>query len=137
MAVGNFDEVSFDGSIGGFDIDEIISSGGKGDNGRDAVRRREPFKPTGLIDRPKLKARKDIEDRIQDARDIQAEVSEQVAREFGEESKRLALVGDQQAIEEMSLREIDAEIGVLLRKKIKTQEDELMLILLMAAAAAA
>lgn len=110
-----------------------VSTGGKGDNGRDE---RRIFKPTGLIDRPKIKARKDVEDRVAEAREIHAEVHEQVAREFGEETQRLALRPVAPPVETMSLREIDAEIGMLLRKTMRMQEDEIVLLLLMAAAAA-
>ena len=41
MAVGNFDGASFDGSIGGFDVDEVISSGGY-ELANLGPRRREP-----------------------------------------------------------------------------------------------
>lgn len=34
----------------------------------------------------------------------------------------------------MSLAEVDAEIGALIRKKLRNEEDELMLLILMAAA---
>lgn len=135
MATNFFGGAFFGGGFFGGDSPTPTpdATGGKGDNGRDE---RRIFKPTGLIDRPKLKARKDVEDRVAEAREIQAEVHEQVAREFGEETQRLAFRQEAPPVETMSLREIDAEIGMLLRKKLRTQEDEIVLLLLMAAAAA-
>lgn len=106
------------------------ATGGKGDNDGRVLRR--PIKPTGLIDRPR-KARKEVDDRVDEARELHAEVTAKVAREFSEENVRIA---EASAIETMSMRDIDAEIGLLLRKKLRTDEDELMLLLLMAAAAA-
>lgn len=119
----------FNGGFFGAGVED--STGGKGDN----PSARGIIKPTGLIDRPKRKARNDVERRIEESRDIQAEVHEQVAREFGEETLRIALA-QEPPVETMSLREIDAEIGLLLRKKLRTEDDETMLLLLMAASAA-
>lgn len=118
-------------NVGAVDPD-APPSGGKGDN--PAARRRVSVKPTGLIARPK-KARKDVQDRIDESREIHAEVQEQAFREFAEETIRLKAQPETVPVEAMSLREIDAEIGALLRKKLRTEEEELMLLILMAAAA--
>ena len=105
-------------------------TGGKGDNEKRVGR--QTFKPTGLIDRPVV-GRKGVQDRLDDSARIQAEVAEQVAREFGEETLRLRQ--EPTPVERMSLREIDAEIAALLRKKLRTEEEEIVLLLLIAATA--
>ena len=101
-------------------------------------RKRVPFKPTGLVDRPKIKlkqGRKEVSDRVDESREIQAEITARLAREFGEENQdaeaTLIALQQQKRIEELNQAQIDFEIGALLRKKI--QEDELMLVLMMAA----
>ena len=92
---------------------------------------RRPFKPTGLLDRPKKKeGRKEVAERVEDSRQIQAEIAGKLAREFGEETIRLK----KPEIVQMTAAEIDFEIGVLLRKKIRSEEDDFILLLLMAAA---
>lgn len=83
-------------------------------------------KPLGTLGLPRKK--KSVEARIADSRAIQAEVAAQIAREFSEE---LALP----PIRTMSMAEVHFEIGTLLRKTIRTQEDEATLIILMIAAA--
>ena len=108
-----------------------IGTGTGGVDPSDGAGRRRPFKPTGLLDRPKKKeGRKEVSDRIEDSRQIQAEIAGKLAREFGEETIRLK----KPEIVQMSAAEIDFEIGILLRKKIRTEEDDLVLLLLMAAA---
>lgn len=101
-------------------------------------KKRVPFKPTGLLDRPKIsvkQGRKEVSDRVEESRQIQAEIAGKLAREFGEETEALEALEDQKQLmlAEMSQAQIDFEIGVLLRKKMKSEEDELMLILMMAA----
>ena len=108
---------------------EVVKTGTGGiDPGAE---RRRPVKPTGLLRLPKKEGRKDVSDRVEESAAIQAEIAARLAREFGEESSALA---DRESIE-MSLAEIDREIGVLLRKKMRTEEDEILLLLLMACAA--
>jgi len=100
---------------------------------------RRIVKPTGLLHLPK-KARADVEARIDDSRAIQAEIAGRLAREFSEETTALEAFKAFQAfqafqpIDEMSLAEIDAEIGLLLKLKLRREEDEIMLLLLMSAA---
>ena len=94
---------------------------------------RRIVKPTGLLHLPK-KARADVEARIDDSRAIQAEIAGRLAREFSEETAALEAFQPFQPIDEMSLSEIDAEIGLLLKLKLRREEDEIMLLLLMSAA---
>ena len=94
-------------------------TGGKGDNGK-----RSTYKPTGLVDRPRS-----VKDRVEDTRQIQAEVAGQLAKELRGEIEKF-----EQPVTKMSISEIDAEIGTLLRKRIRTEEDEIILLLLIAAA---
>jgi len=94
---------------------------------------RRIVKPTGLLHLPK-KARADVEARIDDSRAIQAEIAGRLAREFSEETTALEAYKAFQPIDEMSLAEIDAEIGLLLKLKLRREEDEIMLLLLMVAA---
>ena len=109
---------------------ESAVTGGKGDN---SSRRKGTFKPTGLLNRPARKVESDVDRRVQESREIQAEVHAKVAREFGEETLRLRQ--EPTPVERMSLREIDAEIALLLRKKLRTEEEEIVLLLLIAATA--
>lgn len=93
--------------------------------------RRGIIKPTGLLDRaPKKKqpeARKSVEDRVEDARQIQAEIAGELAKEL-----RGEIESAQKAISAMTMAEVDFEIGVLLRKVQRTQEEDLLLLMLMA-----
>ena len=110
----------------------VTPSGGKGDNRRKTLHL--PFKPLGLLDRPyqTKKAATQTEERIEETLKFQAEIAGRFARELREEIDTY-----QPPVKEMSLREIEAEIGTLLRKKVRSDEDEVMLLLLMAAAVAA
>lgn len=116
---------------GSFFGGEFFNQGGGGarpdDGGRGIV------KPTGLLHVPKKNGRTKVDDRVDDSALIQAEIAEKLAREFGEETLRLP--PEQPPVVEMSLAEMEFEIGVLLRKKLRTEEDEIMLLLLMVASA--
>lgn len=92
------------------------------------------FKPTGLIDRPK-KPQTVVDQRVEDSSAIAAEVAAKLAREFGDETARTLAEQQALAVAELSAKQVDFEIGVLLRKKIKKDEEELLLILLLAASA--
>lgn len=109
-----------------------FESGGKGDNAPEG--KRVPFKPTGLLDRPKKKAGK-VEGRVEEASEIQAEIAGRLAREFSEETLRLPSA-EPSPVAQMSLSEIEQEIGLILRKKIRTEEDEILLLMLMVAGTA-
>jgi len=108
-----------------------------GTGGIDPSERRKriglPVKPTGLIERPVKEGRKDVEDRAAETAGIAAEIAGKLAREFGEETQQAEA---QKRIEQMTLAEVDFEIGVLLRKKLRTEEDEIMILLLIAASVA-
>ena len=126
---------------GFFGESEVARSGGGGiDPGEGVKHRYPPVKPTGLpiLHLPKKKtttqAEHDVESRLQQAHAERAEISARLAREFAEER---VLLESQPAIETMSMAEIDAEIGVLLRKKLRTDEEDVILLLLMVAASAA
>ena len=114
-------------SVNAFDFGGASPTGGKGDNEKGKKR---IFRPTGLADRPK-KPLSRVDERAEDSSQIQAEIAQRLAREFGEDTIRLR----PRPVVAMSPEEIDLEIGVLLRKKLRTDEDEIVLLLLMAAAA--
>ena len=126
---GNFfDGEFFGGGFFGLNASASVRGGG-GDNKRKKTLHL-PVKPTGLLDRPKKKqpeGRKDVEQRVAETREIQAEVYGQLAKELRAEREK-------PVIQEMSLREVEAEIGELLRKKLRTEDEEIMLLLLVAAA---
>ena len=119
---------------GGFFGDVAVKTGTGGIDPGDA-RRRRIVKPTGILHLP-VKARPSVQERIEDSAGIAAEVAGRIAREFSEEGAALAARPTQPPVVEMSLSEIEAEIGSLLRKKMRSEEDEVLLLLLMAAAAA-
>lgn len=98
------------------------------DGGRTLKLKGRPiYKPTGLIDRPRT-----VKERVEQTAEIAREVVEQSARAFTEPAEPAG----PPPISEMTLAEVEREIGVLLRKKVRTEEDELILLLLMAASAA-
>ena len=95
------------------------------------------FKPLGILHLPKKPApqgRKSVDERADDSANVAAEIAAQVAREFGEETGRIP---EYQAppVVTMTMAQINAEIGMLLRKKMRTEDDEIMLLMLMAASA--
>lgn len=111
-----------------------------GTGGIDTVQKRKqihlPYKPTGLLDRP---AKKSVDVRIEETRQIHEEVSRQVAKEFTDPTPSvktpvvLSEPLEMQQIQSMSQIQIEYEIGVLLRKKVRDEEEELMLLLMMIA----
>ena len=112
---GTFFGGGFFGSVG--------VSGGKGDN-----RPRGTYKPTGLPPRKKLHLKKspEVTERIEQTKEDQLEIAQQLYREFHYEPEI--------PIERMELVDIEREIGTLLRRKIRNEEEEIILLLLMAAA---
>lgn len=98
-------------------------------------KRYPPVKPTGLLHLPKKarEKRKRVEERVEESRELQAEIAARLAREFAEETAEITAF---KPMAEMSMAQIDAEIGLLLRKKLRNDEDEMMLLLLMAASVA-
>jgi len=108
-----------------------------GTGGIDPVgRRRGIFKPTGTLHLPKKAKQTRVDERVDDSREIQAEVAAKLAREFGDENAALRAVPQAARVAQMSILEINSEIGALLRKKMRTEEEELMMLVLMAAAVA-
>lgn len=122
---------------------EVVKTGTGGIDPGDAIRRRRIVKPTGLLHLPKKGNRKDVEDRVDESRQIQAEIAQRLAADFAGENAALsdaqaareAGALAERAIIEMSLKEIDAEIGALLQNKLRTDEEEIMLLVLIAASA--
>mgnify|MGYP001588735580 CR=1 FL=1 len=86
--------------------------------------RRPIIKPTGL----EFKDVKSpvVQQRLEETRDLDEVIRAKAAREFFD-------VPEQKIIEQMSIAEIDAEIGTLLRKQMCTEEEELLLFIVMAA----
>ncbi len=85
------------------------------------------YKPTGFTKRNKLKLKKHDE-RIEEFKDAQIEIAARLAREFTTE------VPTSRPVSQMSMLDVDREIGMLLREKVRIEEDEMLLLLLIAAA---
>ena len=104
---------------------EVVKTGGKGDGKRQIL----SVKPTGLLDRPvKAKTVSRVDERVEDSRQIQAEVAGELARQLRQEIDR-----EVTPVVMMDLAAVEAEIGRILRKKVRTDEDEVLLLLLMVA----
>lgn len=94
-----------------------------------------PVKPTGILHLPPKRGKlaPAVEERIGEAARDKAEIAHRLAREFTEETALL----QRPAIESMTMAQIEAEIGVLLRKKVKTDDEEILLLFLISVAALA
>lgn len=92
---------------------EVVKTGGKGDNDK---KRRNIFKPTGLPP----EGRKTVEQRVQATREIHREV--------------LRVPPKPLPVAEMSLAQIDAEIGERLRVSLQNEEEEILMLLAAAVA---
>jgi hypothetical protein len=101
---------------------EVIKTG---TGGIDPERRRRIYKPTGLLDRKKDKV---VEQRVRESRDIQREVFDEVI------APQLKEPLDFKPIQDMTSKEIDREIGLLMREKLNAQEEDEMMLLMMIAA---
>ena len=104
------------------------ADGGKGKRSKRADSSRI-FKPTGLLDR---RIETPVEKRVAETAEIHAEV--QAERKF-EAPQAVSVARMGLPVESMSLTDIEAEIGLLLRKTMRTQDEEITLLLLMVAAA--
>lgn len=114
-----FNNAAFNvGDVGATDVVKT------GTGGIDPKKHKGIYKPLGTLGLPKKK----VEQRVDDSRQIQAEVAAKLAEEFSEEIKA-------KPIPKMTMAEVEYEIGALLKKTLRTQEDETMLVLLMIAAA--
>lgn len=130
--IGSFNTLIFNtGDEVGVTPPAVVTKTGTGgiDPGEGLRRRRHIIKPTGTLHLPHKEGRKEVIDRIDESREIQAEIAGRLAREFTEETARLTLP----PIAEMSQADVDYEIGILLRKRLRSEEEELMLLLLMVA----
>lgn len=112
--------------------EEVIKTGTGGiDPGR---RGRSIVKPTGMRGTLHLPKKSPTPtERIEDSRALQAEVAAKLATEFAADNAARAreIVVP---IVTMPLADIEAEIAMLLRKKLRTEEEEIMLLLLMVSA---
>lgn len=95
-----------------------------GTGGIDGLRR--IYKPSGMLERPAKKPKADarVEARVQESHDIAVEVAQEAKRAFD--------VEDYLPIERMTAAQVDAEIGRLMHKRIKTEEDNVALLILLA-----
>ena len=133
---GNFYGGGFFGADGGAPPPPEVVKTGTGGIDPEPQRRRRlhlPVKPTGL---PPLRGKlpTTVEDRIQDAAAAQADIAGKLAREFIEPPTEAEIIEKYLPIESMSMEQVHAEIGVLLRKQLLNEEDEMLLLMLMAAA---
>lgn len=129
-----FNSVIFNtGDAGAVVVPDVVKTGTGGIDPERKRRLHLPVKPTGLVERPAKEGRKEVADRVDETRGIQAEIAARLAKEFSEETAALEA---RLPVAEMSLAQVEREIGVLLRKQMRTEEDELLLLLLMVAAAA-
>lgn len=94
-------------------------SGGKGADSSTKQKKKSIFKPTGL---PPYK--ETVERLVEETREIHQEVRREI----------LSLPKPPKPIKQTSLSEIDAEIGSLLSKKLRTEDEEIVLMLLVAVA---
>mgnify|MGYP001612067019 CR=1 FL=1 len=120
----------FDGGF--YEYSGVARSGGGGIEGKQTKKRYPPFKPTGLLHLPKkkttTKAEETVETRLQETHAERVEIADRLTKEFTKETEARF-----RPIQTMSMAEVEAEIGVLLRKEQKTREDEIMLFILIAA----
>jgi hypothetical protein len=133
---GSPSHVVLEGFLSGAEepVEQVLVKTGTG--GIDPQRRRSIVKPTGTLHLPKKSKQTRVDERVDDSREIQAEVAAKLAREFGDENAALRAKPQAAPVAQMSMLEVEREIGQLLRKKLRTEEDELMMLVLMAAAAA-
>lgn len=121
MITGFFGGAFFGGGFFG-----APTTGRPDDGGRGII------KPTGLDGYRPRREDEALQKRLQESADDALAISERLAREFAEEN---AVLARQTPIVSMTLKEIDREIGILLRRKLKTEEDDVLLLTLMAASA--
>ena len=121
MSGNFFDGAFFNGGFFGENDDVAVKTG---TGGIDPPKRRTIYKPTGLVDGPRTR----VEERVAETH----EIAQQIAKAFQEEFTP-AEIAEPPPIEAMTMAEIDAEIGVLLRKKLRDEEDEAAMMLIMLA----
>ena len=117
----------------------VTLTGGKGDNKKGKKTIHLPFKPSGLVERPK-KTEPKIEKRVDESRQIQAEVAKQLAKEFSasqqEVSQRDASEAISKAASKKLQKELDNQIETVISQRVakrkKQDEDDLRFILMAA-----
>lgn len=132
---GIFNPVIFNNTIfntgdAGAVVPDVVKTGTGGIDGGTTgggLKRKGIVKPLGT-----LGLKRKVESRVDESREIQSEIASRLAREFAEET---IAIEARPPIASMSMQEIEFEIGALLRKQFRTQQDEDVLILLMIAAA--
>lgn len=107
--------------------EDVVKTGTGGIDPGDGLRR--IYKPTGLLDRKKP----DIERRIEESREIHAEVLGRIAKELRDSVVEIEL-SEFKAIQDMTRAEVDFEIGALMHKQLKSEEEEILLLMLLAVA---
>ena len=107
-------------------VEQVIKTGTGGIDAEDQKKRYKGriYKPTGLVDRKK----DSVEQRIVESRQIQKEVFDEVI------GPALRTEVDFKPIQSMTPAEIDHEIGLLMREKIREDEESEMMMLVMALA---
>lgn len=113
--------------------------GGGGDNSsKQKPRRRNIFKPSGDTGRRVKNAKQEIKKELPLEDKRPSEIDLAVQNEFSQENRRFAdgleIQNRLDALWAMEQKARDAEIAILLHKKLRTEEDELLLLLAMAAA---
>ena len=124
-----FQPSAFQNNAFQIDVAAIVVTGGKGDN----ERRRYTYKPTGLgtlrLKKKGQLVNQSVEARIAESGLLHADAIANAQREFLED------VLEQPSIVQMSAADIEREIGVLLKQKIRTEDEEIILLLMLAAVA--
>lgn len=109
----------------GFFSSQIGSAIKTGSGGIDAKKKtRNIIKPTGLLTTKRGK----IQTRLEETHEIALEVSQNLANELAGKPVKVEV-----PVPQMSLAEIEFEIAYLIKKKLRTDEDNAMLLILIAA----
>lgn len=122
---GIFNAAIFNNAV--FNVGDVAAAEEVVKTGTGGIDPRRIVKPTGILHLPKKKTR--VDERVEESRAIQAEIAGRLAKEFSEET---AAIPEFRPVSTMSMAEIEAEIGMLLRKQLRTDDDEVMLLMLMA-----
>ena len=139
-----FNNTIFNTGAAGAVVADVVKTGTGGIDPGGGLKRRTIVKPTGLWEKKKLtQPQVQVEQRIDSFKEIQTEISERLAREFTEDYQDLLEAEREAELEkagkkrlaEMTSREIDREIGVLMRERLRLEkeEEELLMMLMIAA----
>lgn len=117
-------------------VEEVVKTGTGGIDPPSRGRHRNIIKPLGTLHLPKkAKPVTRLDERVEQSREDQAAIAARLAEQMGASNRRFEATPSAQPVATMTMAQVDAEIAMLLRKKLRTQEDELVLLMLMAAAA--